>query len=127
VAGNDAGTVRVWLVGEDKARFTLTGHEGGVRSVAIKDGGRWVLTGGADRTLRLWDTTAAQQVVPIFRKHGASVTGAAFLDNGTQTVSGDRDLTVLPWKIDKFLGPPAAAAPKVVPPKAPDMIPYALP
>jgi WD40 repeat protein/mono/diheme cytochrome c family protein len=125
-AGNDAGVVRVWQVGEDKARFTLTGHEGGVRSVAVKDGGRWVLSGGADRTVRLWDTSAAKQELPIFRKHGASVTGVAFLDNGTQTVSGDRDLIVLPWKIDKFLGAPSPV-PKVETPKTPDKIPYAKP
>jgi WD40 repeat protein len=124
-AGSDAGVVRVWLVGEDKARFTLTGHEGGVRSVALKDGGRWVLTGGADRTLRLWDTAAAKQTLPVFRKHGAGVTGVAFLDNGTQTVSGDRELTVLPWKIDRFLGA-APAVPKAEA-RAPDTIPYAQP
>jgi mono/diheme cytochrome c family protein len=121
-AGNDAGTVRVWLVGEDKARFTLTGHDAGVRSIAVKDGGRWVLTGGADRTLRLWDTAAAKQEIPVFRKHAAGVTGVAFLDNGTQTVSGDRGLGVLPWKIDRFLGAPPAE-----PPKVPDTIPYAKP
>jgi mono/diheme cytochrome c family protein len=126
-AGNDAGTVRVWLLGEEKAKFTLTGHEGGVRSVALKDGGRWVLTGSADRTLRLWDTSAAKQVVPVFRKHGASVTGVAFLDNGTQTVSGDRELVALPWKIDKFLGKQPADPPKVDAPKVPDTIPYAKP
>lgn len=125
-AGSDAGTVRVWLVGEEKAKYTLTDHEGGVRSVAIKDGGRWVLTGGADRTLRLWDTAAAKQEIPVFRKHAASVTGAAFLENGTQTVSGDGTLLALPWKIDKFLGTPAVV-PKKEPPKAPDTIPYAKP
>ena len=124
-AGNDAGVVRVWLVGEDKPRAALTGHEGGVRSVAVKDGGRWVLTGGADRTLRLWDASAEEQTLPVFRKHAASVTGAAFLDNGTQTVSGDRELVVLPWKVDTFLG--AAPAPKVAVPKTPDTIPYAKP
>ena len=73
-AGNDAGTVRVWLVGEEKAKFTLTGHEGGVRSAAIKDGGRWVLTGGADRTLRLWDTTwRSSRKFRSSRKHGRPV------------------------------------------------------
>ena len=125
--GNDAGTVRVWQVGEDKAQFTLTGHEAGIRSVAIKDGGRWVLSGGADRTLRLWDTSAAKQEVPVFRKHGASVTSVAFLDNGTQTVSGDRDLAVFPWCIDKFLSTAPPVVPKAETPKTPDMIPYAKP
>ena len=125
-AGTDAGTVRGWLIGDEKPKFTLTGHAGGVRSVAVKDGGRWVLTGGADRTVRLWDASAAKHDLPVFRKHTASVTGVAFLNNGTQTVSGDRGLSVHPWKIDTFL----KAAPKVAPkaePKAPGMIPYAKP
>jgi WD40 repeat protein/mono/diheme cytochrome c family protein len=124
-AGTDSGLVRVWKVGEDKAAFTLTGHEGGVRSVALKDGGRWVLSGGADRTVRLWDTSAAKQELPVFRKHSASVTAAVFLDNGTQTLTGDRDLIALPWKVDKFLGAPVA--PKVEAPKTPDKIPYSQP
>jgi len=125
-AGNDAGLVRVWQVGEDKARFTLTGHDGGIRSIAIKDGGRWVLTGSADRTVRLWDTSAAKQVIPVFRKHNTSVTAVAFLDNGTQTVSGDRDLVVLPWKIDKFLSGEPVTSPKTPEvPKTPDKIPIA--
>ncbi|MBY0459886.1 MAG: WD40 repeat domain-containing protein, partial [Gemmataceae bacterium] len=127
-AGSDAGVVRVWQVGEEKARHTLTGHEGGIRSVAIQNGGRWVLTGGADRTLRLWDTSAAKQEVPAFRKHSAGVTGVSFVSNGTQTISGDRELAAFAWKIDKFLTvAPKVEVPKAEPPKPPDRIPYAKP
>ncbi|MCS6866731.1 MAG: c-type cytochrome domain-containing protein [Gemmataceae bacterium] len=107
-AGTDAGVIRVWKVGEDKARFTLTGHQGAVRSVAIQEGGRWVLSGGADRTVRLWDTHADKPQIPPFRHHKTTVTAVAFLSNGTQTVSGDRELGVHPWRIEKFLN----AAPK---------------
>ena len=63
----------------------------------------------------------------VFRKHGASVTSVAFLDNGTQTVSGDRDLAVFPWRIDKFLSTAPPVVPKAETPKTPDMIPYAKP
>jgi WD40 repeat protein/mono/diheme cytochrome c family protein len=126
-AGSDAGVVRVWRVGEDKAKVTLTGHVGGVRSVAIKDGGPWVLTGGADRTVRLWATFAEKQTALVFRKHAASVTGVAFLENGTQTVSGDRELNALPWKIDKFLRAAPTQPTKADPPKGPAKIPYAKP
>ncbi len=128
-AGSDDGSIRVWKLGENTAAFTLTGHEGPVRSVAIKDGGRWLLTAGADRTVRLWDTAKPKdRDVAVFRKHGAPVVSAAFLANGTQTLSGDRDVTVLPWKIDKFLA--ASTEPKTDPnpvKPVPDMIPLAKP
>ena len=96
-----------------------------MRSVAVKDGGRWVLTAGADRTVRLWDSgLKADQDVAVFRTHGVPVVGAAFLANGTQTVSGDRDVTVLPWKIDRFLT--ATPEPKKLDPTSPpDKIPIA--
>jgi WD40 repeat protein/mono/diheme cytochrome c family protein len=124
-AGADDGTVRVWKFGEEKAAFALTGHDGPVRSVTVKDGGRWLLTAGADRTVRLWDTALkANQDVAVFRKHGGPVVSAAFLANGTQTISGDRDVTVLPWKIDKFLTS-TNEPPKLDPANPPDKIPPA--
>ncbi len=128
--GGDDGIVRVWLYGDEKAKFTLKGHEGPVRSVAIKDGGRWVLTAGSDRTLRLWDTSQNQkQDVAIFRKHESPVVAGAFLVNGTQTLSGDRDVNVLPWKIDRFLtSAPGDSGKQSDPPKTvPEKIPYAKP
>ena len=111
-AGEDDGTVRVWKFGEMKAEQVLTGHEGPVRSVAVKDGGRFVLSAGADRTLRLHDTAQREKKeVAVFRKHASPLVAAAFLANGTQTLSGDRDVTVIPWKIDKFLDAPDPSAP----------------
>jgi WD40 repeat protein/mono/diheme cytochrome c family protein len=127
-AGNDDGSVRVWKLGENAAEFTLTGHEGPVRSVSVKDGGRWVLTAGADRTVRLWDNAKPKERdIAVFRKHGSPVVSAAFLANGTQTLSGDRDVAVLPWKIDKFITAQVEQPKPPDPPKPPDKIPLAKP
>ena len=46
--------------------------------------------------------------VGVFRKHGSPVVRAAFAGNGRQTVSGDRDGTVLIWNIDRFLPKPSS-------------------
>jgi DNA-binding beta-propeller fold protein YncE len=128
-AGADDGSARVWRVGENKAEFTLNGHDGPVRGVAVKDGGRWVLTAGADRTVRLWDTARRDQKdVATFRKHASPVLAAAFRANGTRTVSADRDATVLPWEIDPFLAAVAVEPKTPDSPKGPpDTIPYAKP
>lgn len=127
-AGDDEGVTRVWKLGENKAEFTLSRHDGPVRSVALKDGGRWVLTAGADKTVRLWDTSRKEPDAAVFRKHAGPVVGAAFLANGTQTLSGDRDLGVIPWKIDKFLAATAEVPKTPETPKGPpDTIPYAKP
>jgi WD40 repeat protein len=125
VSGGDDRTVRVWDVSSGKQLAVLAGHEGIVRGVAIKPGGRWVLSAGADRTVRLWDLRL-QQETAAFRKHAAAVVGVAFLANGTQTVSGDRELVVLPWKIDRFLSGEVRKPPPVIP-KPPDQLPYAKP
>jgi mono/diheme cytochrome c family protein len=124
--GTDAGSIVVWDWHADGPRHTLTGHAGPVRSVAMKAGSsRWLLSAGADRTVRLWDL-ATEKDVASFGKHGSPVVSAAFLSNGTQTVSGDRGLTMLPWRIDRFLIAEPAKAPPVKPP-VPDKIPYAKP
>jgi len=125
-AGGDDGTTRVWKLGENAADYTLAGHDGPVRSVVVKDGGKWVLTAGADSTVRLWDTSVKKEAIAVFKKHGPPVVSATFLSNGTQTLSGDRDMTVLPWKIDKFMGPRPMQPPEKIELPAPEeRIPYA--
>lgn len=134
-AGDDAGGVHAWRVDGWHYWFHQTGHAGPVRGVAIKDGGRWMLSGGSDRTVRLWNTTDIAKEVAAFRKHTSPVVSVAFLTNGTQTLSGDRDLGVLLWKVDQFLtaAPPMPAVapsprqpPEVAPPPRPALpkIPY---
>ena len=122
--GTEGGTVVVWDWVTDGARHTLTGHAGAVRAVAMR-GGRWVLSAGSDATVRLWGLGSGKDVA-VFRKHGVPVVSAAFLANGTQTLSGDRDLTLLPWKVDQFLTA-APPPPPAVPQKVPDKIPVAKP
>ena len=58
----------------------LTGHEAGVYALAPSPDGRWLLTGSADQTLRLWPLAGCDQL-PAF---GATFAPA---DDGTFTVA----------------------------------------
>ena len=40
----------------------LDGHTGSVTSVAMDPGGRYLLSGSSDQTVRLWDTDSGEQV-----------------------------------------------------------------
>jgi WD40 repeat protein len=124
VFGTEAGTIVMWDCADGPWR-TMTGHVGAVRAIAVRDS-RWLLSAGSDRSVKLWDA-ASEKDVAEFRKHAAGVVSAAFLSNGTQTISGDRDLNVLPWKIDKFFTATPVTPPPTPIPKIPDKIPVAKP
>lgn len=51
--GND-GTLRIWDPGEGKLLQTLTGHEGSIDALGVSPDGKLLVTGGRDKTVRVW-------------------------------------------------------------------------
>ena len=82
----------------------LYGHTGPVRSVALSAGGKRVLTGGEDKTVRLWDTRTGAEV-RRFTGHTGPVNGVAFSPDGRQAVSGGEDKAVRLWDLEKPAAP----------------------
>jgi predicted Zn finger-like uncharacterized protein len=72
------------------------GHRDWVSSVALAADGRLALSGGADRTLRLWEA-ATGQCLRVFEGHTEWVTAVALAADGRLALSGGADATVRLW------------------------------
>lgn len=95
VSGGWDGTAVIWR--NKMAEITLIGHVHAVWSVAFV-ARSFILTGGADKTIRKWDITKGQ-LLNIFEQHTDCVRGLAVI-SGQYFLSCSNDATVIMWTID---------------------------
>ncbi|KAI0167064.1 WD40 repeat-like protein [Hypoxylon sp. FL1284] len=77
------------------------GHVADILCVAASQDGQFVVTGGADKRLIVWD---AKSLKPrrVFAHHRDAVTGLAFRRGTNQLYSASRDRTVKVWSLDEL-------------------------
>ena len=68
------------------------------RCVAISPDGKWALSGGDDRLVRLWDLSSGKELVQ-FEGHTRSVQCVAFSPDGKLAASGGDDQSVHLWSL----------------------------
>jgi len=73
------------------------GHTGWVNSVCFSPDGRYILSGSADRIIRLWDTPTGRKIHK-FKGHKYSVNSVCFSPDGRYILSGSTDGTIRLWK-----------------------------
>lgn len=79
---------------------TIQGHERGVNDIALISDGRYALTAGQDRTLRLWNLETGESE-QTFEGHTDPVTSVAVAPQGKYAVSASSDHTLRLWDIDR--------------------------
>jgi hypothetical protein len=77
----------------------LSGHQGCLRGVAFLPDGRRALSGASDKTVRLWDLRAGEEL-RRFVGHTEEVTWVALAPDGTHFASASSDRTVRVWDIN---------------------------
>ncbi|MEP7051378.1 MAG: serine/threonine-protein kinase [Pseudomonadota bacterium] len=89
--GGELGALSVYG-SEDRRLRRLGGHTGTVLALALAERGRFLASGGADRTLRFWDTgTGGQLQAPI--THSDAVATLAWSDDRRLLALGGKDKT----------------------------------
>jgi WD40 repeat protein/serine/threonine protein kinase/tetratricopeptide (TPR) repeat protein len=96
VAG--AEVVEVWDVGAPKRVRELKGHSKWVYGVAYSADGKWLATGGWDRTIKLRDADTGSEKLTIFA-HDGFVLDLSFSPDGGVLASTSEDRSVRLWEV----------------------------
>jgi WD40 repeat protein len=68
--------------------------------IALSPDGRRALSGGFDRTMRLWDVETGKQL-GLFRGHTDLVYDVAFSPDGQKALSSSFDMSLRLWRLPK--------------------------
>jgi WD40 repeat protein len=74
----------------------FTGHEGPICTVSFSADGQRLVSGGDDKTVRVWDV-ASSAPLQVFEGHTSYVTSAAMSPDGRRLASASFDETVRIW------------------------------
>jgi WD40 repeat protein len=95
-------TVKLWDLGSGNDLMTLTGHTGGVRSVAFSPDGKRLVSGSHDGTVKSWDVATGHEALTL-RGHTKAVGCVTFSPNGKRLASAALDQTIKIWDASKSM------------------------
>lgn len=79
---------------------SFMGHTDAIICVAASQDGKFVVTGGVDRKIVVWNAETLRPI-RVFSQHRDAVTGLAFRRGTNQLYSSSRDRTIKIWSLDE--------------------------
>ncbi|HEY9646966.1 MAG TPA: WD40 repeat domain-containing protein, partial [Chroococcidiopsis sp.] len=90
-------TVRIWDL-EGEPEQTLQAHDGEIKSIALSPNGRFLVSGGLDNTVKLWDLETDRPIA-FQAQHDSEIWSVAFSSDNRTFASGSVDNTVKLWRL----------------------------
>src|SRR5690606_5323937 len=87
ISGSWDNTAIIWDMANNEAR-QLTGHQSGIRGVAIAPNERFMATGSNDRTVRLWELPSGNEICELASGQDYKVTSVAIMSDNRRVISG---------------------------------------
>jgi WD40 repeat protein len=88
--GGSGSAIVEWSSEDGRELARLEGHAGTVRALALTPDGHWLLSGGDDKTFRVWDRTATPpRELRAFRLHPECISAVALSADGRTLAAGD--------------------------------------
>ena len=84
---------------KSKVRLTLTGHDGGVRSVAYSPDGQRIVTASFDQTAKVWEAQTGKELLTL-TGHKGIVRSVAYSPDGQRIVTASFDQTAKVWNAE---------------------------
>lgn len=94
-------SILIWDVDSGDAPVSLAGHEGTVYAVAWSPDGSRLVSGGADRTIRIWDVSSGLALGEPLRGHTETVWNVAWSPDGRTLASVGFDGTLRFWDAER--------------------------
>ena len=82
-----------------RSRVTLKGHNSPVFALAIDPNGQWVVSGGTDGDIRVWNLMSQKELMRLVG-HKDSIYTVAYSPDGSRIASASADETVMIWDVE---------------------------
>ncbi|CAN7995425.1 unnamed protein product [Ixodes hexagonus] len=113
LASSRRGQLVVWEWQSESFALKQQGHANNMACVAYSPDGAYIVTGGDDGRVKLWNASDGFCFV-TFSEHAAGISGVAFVQSGRAVLSASLDGTVRAFDLQRYRNFKTLAAPRAV-------------